>query len=105
MSYVALRFDVDAADGDAWSDALLDAGALAVDAADPCAGTPDEAPVFDERVDGEPQWWSVSRLTALLAADVDATALLAHAAAIVRRDVPVAEALPIADQDWVRATQ
>lgn len=105
MSYVALRFDVDAADGDAWSDALLEAGALSVDAADPRAGTADEAPVFDERVDGEPQWWSISRLTALLAADVDATALLARAAGIVRRDVPVSETVTVADQDWVRATQ
>lgn len=105
MSYVALRFDVDAADGDAWSDALLDAGALSVDAADPRAGTADEAPVFDERIDGEPQWWPVSRLTALIAADVDATALLARAAGIVARDVPVSETFPVADQDWVRATQ
>jgi ribosomal protein L11 methyltransferase len=105
MSYVALRFDVDAADGDAWSDALLEAGALSVDGADPFAGTADEAPVFDERVDGEPTWWSVSRLTALLAANVDATVLLARAAAIVGSDVPEAEVQPVADRDWVRATQ
>ncbi len=39
MSYVALRFDVEAADADAWSDALLEAGALSVDAVDPRAGT------------------------------------------------------------------
>jgi len=105
MSYVSLRFDVDAADGDAWSDALLEAGALSVDAADPHAGTADEAPVFDEHIGGEPQWWPVSRLTALVAADVDATALLARAAGIVRRDVPVAETMAVADCDWVRATQ
>ena len=42
MSYVALRFDVEAADADAWSDALLEAGALAVDAVDPRAGTAEE---------------------------------------------------------------
>jgi ribosomal protein L11 methyltransferase len=105
MSYVALRFDVDAADGDAWSDALLEAGALSVDAADPQAGTVDESPVFDERVDGEPQWWAVSRLTALIADDVDADAVLERAAAIVGRDVPAAGATRVADRDWVRATQ
>jgi ribosomal protein L11 methyltransferase len=105
MSYVALRFDVDAADGDAWSDALLEAGALSVDAADPQAGTVGESPVFDERVDGEPQWWAVSRLTALIAADVDAATLLERAAAIVGRDVPAAGATQVADRDWVRATQ
>src|SRR4051812_25840989 len=105
MSYVALRFDVDAADGDAWSDALLAAGALSVDAADPRAGTADEAPIFDERVDGGPHWWPVSRLTALLAGDVDPTALLAAAAGIVGRGVPASEAASVPDQDWVRATQ
>ena len=105
MNYVALRFDVDAADGDAWSDALLAAGALAVDASDPRAGSRDEAPVFDERVDGEPRWWPVSRLTALLAADADADGLLARAAALAGRDVPDANTWQVPDQDWVRATQ
>lgn len=105
MSYVALRFDVEAADGDAWSDALLEAGALSVDAADPRAGTADEAPVFDERVDGEPLWWSISRLTALLAGDADAAAVLERAATIVGRDVPASETARVADRDWVRATQ
>jgi ribosomal protein L11 methyltransferase len=105
MSYVALRFDVEAPDGDAWSDALLEAGALSVDAADPRAGTEEEAPLFDEHIGGEPRWWAVSRLTALIAGDVDPTALLARAAAIVRREMPASEAMPIADQDWVRATQ
>jgi len=105
MSYVALRFDVSAEDGDAWSDALLQAGALSVDAADPRAGTLHESPVFDERVDGERRWWPVSRLTALVAADTDAEALLKRASDLAARDVPVFETTRIADQDWVRATQ
>ena len=105
MSYVALRFDVVAEDGDAWSDALLQAGALSVDAADPRAGTDDESPVFDERVDGERRWWPISRLTALLAAGADAATLVQHAARFAGRTVPAFETTELADQDWVRATQ
>ena len=105
MSYVALHFDVSAADGDTWSDALLQAGALSVDATDPRAGTLDESPVFDERVDGERRWWPISRLTALVAADTDAEALLKRASRIAARSIPIFETTRIADQDWVRATQ
>src|SRR5690349_7130525 len=105
MSYVALHFDVSAADGDMWSDALLQAGALSVDATDPRAGTLDESPVFDERIDGERRWWPISRLTALVAADTDAEALLKHASRIAARSMPIFETTRIADQDWVRATQ
>lgn len=105
MSYVVLHFDVSAEDGDAWSDALLQAGALAVDATDPRAGTLDESPVFDERVDGERRWWPISRLTALVAADTDAETLLQHASHLAARSVPAFETTCIADQDWVRATQ
>ena len=40
MAYRALRFDAAADAAEAWCDALLDAGALSVDVADPDAGTP-----------------------------------------------------------------
>lgn len=105
MSFVALQFDVAAADGDAWSDALLAAGALSVDAIDPRAGAADEAPVFDERVDGKTRWWPVSRLNALLPDDCDAQELLRCAAEIAGCCVPPHETSQIADRDWVRATQ
>ena len=52
MAYLALYFDADAADADAWADALLAAGALSVDVTDPRACTPDEAPLYGEP--GEP---------------------------------------------------
>ena len=41
VPFTALRFDTD--DADAWSDALLAAGALSVEATDPFAGTPQRA--------------------------------------------------------------
>jgi ribosomal protein L11 methyltransferase len=103
MPFAALEFDTD--DADAWSDALIDAGALAVDAADPRAGTPDEAPLFGEPGLPGVAPWRVSRLTALFADDADADAALARAAGALGRPAPACRRLRIEDQDWVRATQ
>lgn len=103
MSYVALRFDIDAASAEAWGDALLAAGALSVDVADPGADTANEVQLF-----GEPgtraELWPVSRLTALFASAADvATAQAALGAA--GRALPQHETFPVAEQDWVRASQ
>lgn len=105
MTYAALRFDVEAADGDAWSDAMLEAGALSVEAVDACAGTAGETAVFDERNDGNPQWWPISRLTALLGDGSDPAVVMAGAAALVGHAAPAYQAFAVADQDWVHATQ
>ena len=103
MPFTALEFDTDAAD--LWSDALLEAGALAVDAADPGAGTPDETPLFGEP--GEPGVapWSTSRLTALFTDAAAASAALAQAADALGRAAPACRRTRVEDQDWVRATQ
>jgi ribosomal protein L11 methyltransferase len=107
VGYLALRFDASAADADAWGDALIEAGALSVDAADAAAGTAEEKPLFGEP--GEPaadlSRWSVSRLTALLPADSDAAGVLATAARVVGTALPPHETFAVADSDWVRATQ
>ena len=104
MSYVALRFDVEAALAEAWSDALLDAGALSVDVADPRAGTQDESAVFDEREGAAPTWWPVSRLTALFAR-ADPASALAATARTIDSDVPPYETFTVAERDWVREAQ
>ena len=103
MPFTALEFDAD--DADAWSDALLEAGALAVDVADPRAGTPEESPLFGEP--GEPGVapWHHSRLTALFAEDAAADAALARAAQALGRAAPPCRRRRVEDQDWVRATQ
>ncbi len=105
FSYVALRFDVEAAGADAWSDALLDAGALSVDVVDPRAGTVDEAVVVDEREGAAPRWWPISRLTALLPANGDGEAVLARAACSIEAAVPPHQTFDVPECDWVRATQ
>jgi ribosomal protein L11 methyltransferase len=105
VSYVALRFDVEAADADCWSDALLAAGALSVEAADARAGTAQETAVFAEPADADPRWWPVSRLTALCDATVDPAAVVQAAARALARTPPAFERFAVAERDWVLATR
>ena len=103
MTYIALRFDTGADDAEAWSDALLEAGAQSIDVADPHAGTVDESPLYDEpgAVQG---LWPVSRITALFARADDLANALARLSA-AGRELPPHETCEVAEQDWVRATQ
>jgi len=104
VSHVALRFDVIADDADAWSDALLDAGASSVDASDPLAGTSDEVPVFAEP-GVEATGWLTVRLCALFPEHTDAQTLMAEVADTIDRAAPPFESFDVMDRDWVRATQ
>jgi ribosomal protein L11 methyltransferase len=104
MSYLVLRFDAAGGDAERWADALLEAGALAVDCADARAGAADEAALY-----GEPQpasaAWPTTRLTAMFDARADAAAALAQVSATLGRHPPPHTLEAIADTDWVRATQ
>ncbi|MEO8306360.1 MAG: 50S ribosomal protein L11 methyltransferase [Betaproteobacteria bacterium] len=104
MSYVALTFDADAATAEAWADALLDAGALSVDVADPHAGTPGESPLYGEPGSPAPGLWQVSRLTALFAGAAKVSTALEDLAA-AGRSIPPHRTWGVPEQDWVRATQ
>lgn len=105
MPFVALRFDAPAAAADAWSEALLAAGAASVDAADAKAGTSGEIPRYGEPGDPGGEMWPVSALTALFAADADIEASIRHAAAAVGLAAPAYSLETVADLDWVRRTQ
>jgi ribosomal protein L11 methyltransferase len=105
VSYLALIFDADAADADAWADALLEAGALSIDVADPRAGTPEETPLYGEPGAAADGGWPVCRLTALFAAAADPRARLADAGRRAQREAPAFEIRELAERDWVRATQ
>lgn len=100
-------FVVDRDAVDAWSDALLEAGAMSVQAEDADAASGDEAPMFGEP--GEPapaSGWARTRLSALVAADADPRELLARAGAICARPVPARfDSREVPDRDWVQATQ
>jgi ribosomal protein L11 methyltransferase len=109
--YRSLRFDASAAEADDWSDALLGAGALAVDLSDPHAGGHDEVAVYGEpSPSGSPpeashRLWPLSRISALFDGAADAQAALSRAAVALGRPAPPAEVSVVADRDWVRETQ
>ena len=109
MSFLALEFDANAADAERWADALLDAGALAVDTADPHVGSEREIARY-----GEPNsttaptaadLWPVCRLSALFGKDADAGNALAKVSAVLGAALPAHTIATIADDDWVRKTQ
>jgi ribosomal protein L11 methyltransferase len=104
-TFQTVRFDVDAADADRWSDALLEAGALSVEGVDPSAGALDEAAIYDEPGIASPAWWPVTRLTALVAPDIDASIVVGEAARLLDRPTPRFVADALADRDWVRASR
>ena len=92
---------------EAWSDALLDCGALSVQAEDADEGSTDEQALFGEP--GEPApaaGWRRTRLAAMVADGTDCAGLLMRAAAQCGSPVPPSHELrEIPEQDWVRATQ
>jgi ribosomal protein L11 methyltransferase len=109
MSFLALEFDANAADAERWADALLDAGALAVDTADPHAGSDREIARY-----GEPNsttaptaadLWPVCRLSALFRKGADAGDVLARVSAALGAAVPAHTIAAVADDDWVCKTQ
>lgn len=102
--YRTLRFDAGAGEAEAWSDALLAAGALAVELSDPHAGAQGEVPVYAEP-GSDAALWPLSRVTALFAEEVDPQAALRTAARALALPLPTAETTPVATQDWVRVTQ
>ncbi len=105
VSYLAIVFETQAADADVWGDALLDAGALAVDLADSRADSKTEQPLYGEPGESPGERWPVCSLTALFERDGDVPAALAAAAAAIGRTLPTCLRREVADQDWVRLTQ
>jgi len=100
--YLAVSFVASAELADPWSDALLAAGAMAVDAADAYAGTTKEAPAYGESATVP---WPVVRLTALFDPGAAWKSRLRSAAASVGEPLPSYAVTPVPNTDWVRATQ
>ena len=105
MPYLAIVFETQGADADAWADALLDAGALCVDLTDPRADTKTEQPLYGEPGDPPGERWPACSLTALFERDADVPAALAAAAAAIGRTSPPCLRREVAEQDWVRLAQ
>lgn len=105
MAFLGVRFDLAADAADAWSDALLQGGALSVDVSDPFAGTERETPMFGEPGEPPSSLWQTSRVVALLAGDADVHDVLREASEHSGLALPAYETYPVADEDWVRKTQ
>ena len=105
MAYLALRFDAETRAAEAWSDALLETGALAVEISDAGAGTAAERPLFGEPGLPVTEGWPIGRVTALFPAGTDARAALVEAGARIGLAPPSHATFAVAEQDWVRATQ
>jgi ribosomal protein L11 methyltransferase len=101
-------------EAEAWADALLEAGALSVQAEDADADSPDEQPLFGEPVTpgqvdaggGTRFGWQRTRLAVLLESAAAPRVVLDQVAAALGKVSPAIQAVRIVqDQDWVRATQ
>ncbi len=106
MAWLSVTLNVDAGSVEALSDALLEAGAIAVDVADAQAGTPAERAMFGEPGEPATREWALSCVNALFDEGADVAAGVA--AAFRTAGLGAAGAYHterIADQDWVRATQ
>ncbi len=106
MAWTALKFTVAGDDADAWAEALLEAGAVAVDVTDAAAGSPDEVPQFGEPNEFAPGVWALNVLCALFDDTADAPEILAAVAAERQWRAPVVYTLSrVEERDWVRLTQ
>jgi ribosomal protein L11 methyltransferase len=100
--YVALTFDVAASVAEIWADALLEAGAESVDAADARAGTESESPAYGDP-EGYP--WPVVRLTALFGEGEPWPQMLAEAQAMAGEPAPPYATQLVESGGWVGRTR
>ncbi|MBY0439505.1 MAG: 50S ribosomal protein L11 methyltransferase [Burkholderiales bacterium] len=110
MPLTAVTFELTPAQADLLGDALLEAGALAVDVGDALAGTPDEQAVFDEPGEWDepmrPIRWHRARLAALFENAAHAEALVGPALAECSVDPSAQRGTHVVeDADWVALTQ
>ncbi len=106
MAWLSATLTVSDASVDAFSDALLEAGAISVDITDARAGTPAERAMFGEPGAAAAGEWELATVQALFAEHADVAAQVAAAMREAGVDSTRAFAIErIADQDWVRATQ
>jgi ribosomal protein L11 methyltransferase len=96
---------------DAWSDALLAAGAVSVSIEDADGGTPAESaryaePGLERGDEARGPGWDSNRLCVLVDAGEDPCGLVARAAASMGEGAPqIRDRRTVAERDWVRQTQ
>lgn len=105
MSYQQAAIPVSDRIAEAFSEALMDAGALSAAIEDAYAGTDEEQAIFNEPNEPAEQYWHNSRILALFDARADVAAAIAEAAAACRMVEPAYQIEHLPEQDWVRMTQ
>lgn len=106
MAWQSLTLDVEAAQAEAMSDALLEQGVMSVCVEDADAGTDAEVPRYAEPAWETPVAWRRHRLSVLLAPAMEPGAIIERAArAAGLAMAPAYRVDNIADDDWVRRTQ
>ena len=106
MPWLCAIIEADEESVDALSDALLAAGALAVDVQDAAAGTAAEKPIFAEPGENPAAGWRRNRVGALFAIDADLYAAVPRA--LHEAGVSAGQGFRVErveDTDWVRLTQ
>lgn len=105
MDWQRLRVRVAAADAETIADALLEAGALAVDLADADAGTDAERPLFGEPGSDPLGAWDDNLVSGLFDGDVDLEPVVAAIRAGAGPAIAALDIEPVPERDWVRHTQ
>ena len=107
MAMIEIQVMLPAEGLDDWGDALLAAGAVSVSIEDSDSATPDEVALYGEPGMPAPAaGWRNNRVSVLLEASLDATALVAVAAgALGVQAPPIVSQSTVPDCDWVRQTQ
>ena len=105
MAWLSVSFEVPAEHVEALSDALLESGAAAVDAAEADAGPAPGQGILMDAGAATPRAWRRSALDVLVTPGVDPAALVQTACSRVGITPPPSQVREVADTDWVRATQ
>ena len=105
MSYQQANIPLPESLAEAYSDALMEHGALSSAIEDAFAGTDDEQPIFGEPDMPLHQVWQQSRIIALFDDKADVQAALEAAAKATGISMPEYTVEILAEQDWVRLTQ
>lgn len=103
---LAVTLIIDARQVEAFSDALLEAGALSVDVTDAAAGTAAERPLFAEPGSAPRINWPVNRVAVLFPEGADIGRVVPQALQAVSLPATTTYGIDtVPDADWVRITQ
>jgi ribosomal protein L11 methyltransferase len=104
-AWLNVVFVVPGRDAEAWSEALLEQGALSISVEDAERDPLAEQPLFDEPGQEPSALWPRCRLLALFEASADAAAAMARCCTATALPLPDFALQSLHDQDWVRASQ